>query len=240
MQKNDQLTLEIKAFANSPEIYSMCEKIGSLFNLHIDQISEIDYEIRKILLGINKSTDFTKHIKDNLEIDDDLANKITAEANKVVFQTIEARLRSQTANQQNLSTLERAGGFSIEKEDDSDSADFSGVGVTSKDKDRILSGIEDPAPKEEVQQSYSKIASKEIHIEPLSDHLLNSMTARPEEIIKYKVNSAPTISTKPIAPTNLPIGNIGEGNSVDQSKPKTPPSPPKPIGPDSYREPITP
>lgn len=110
---------QLKKLAESAELYDQSEKIGNKFNLMIDQIGELDAEIRGVLLGIFKPSDFTNHITERLEIKKDLAQQITEEVNKEIFETIKKTLRADQESQTETSTiysLEQAGGFSIEKE----------------------------------------------------------------------------------------------------------------------------
>lgn len=244
MQNNSQIPDAIIEFAKSAEIYIICEKIGSTFGLLIDQVGEIDSEIRGVLLGANKSSDFTEHIVSRLEISHRLAEQITEEVNNQVFKVLKTKIQSdnslpsQTRTQANntviptskpshISDLEKAGGFTIE--------DGSGPMTT------------------------------ESHKEPLADHLITSTPATP-------IAPIPALKPTPVAPTAptpsrestpMPPSNLPTAESVDMPKdiPPTPPiakpstipnvipstaseTPPAPISTvkpkqsDAYREPI--
>ena len=93
MQK--EIPEQFKEFVKSQQLSDSIQKIGKLFNLHIDQIGELGAEIRDILLGISKSSDFTKHVAERLEISRGDAEKIMEEVNKEVFQTLRMTLQSQ-------------------------------------------------------------------------------------------------------------------------------------------------
>ena len=73
---------QIKRLAFSPEIYKQTEKIGDMFNLHIDQIGELDAEITDIFMGKSESKKFVEHIITRLEIDRKLANQISSTNHK--------------------------------------------------------------------------------------------------------------------------------------------------------------
>jgi hypothetical protein len=119
---NNLIPENIKKFANSPDIYISVEKIGGIFGLHIDQLGELDAEIRSIILGINESSDFIKHISERLEIDKDLAEKIAVEVNKEIFSVLKAQMQSENKNssgyntESNINALEQAGRFEIVKD----------------------------------------------------------------------------------------------------------------------------
>jgi hypothetical protein len=125
----DNIPTQIKQFAKSPEIFLSCEEIGKLFDLHIDQIGELDSEIRTILLGIHKSSDFISNVTQRLEIDESIANKIAEEVNKKIFNILKEKIKAETTEEKtpepsiqtppivDHSDLERAGGFTIENEE---------------------------------------------------------------------------------------------------------------------------
>lgn len=246
MQNNLQIPQQIKDFASSAEIYNICEKIGETYNLHIDQVGDLDNEIRGILLGIHGSSDFTDHIVKNLEIDRGIAEKITADVNNEVFKILRTNLQAKTSTHDN-SAIERAGGFDIVPEGNQESANGNGNGhqVSSADRYSILSGIENPK-----MANITRLPKmgQETFTEPLVDHLLQNSTADP--IIKpisnttSQVNNSATNVNANIPP-NLPIETDTERPEVRAMldhlptvPPNTPmtPEPQKPI--DS--EPTTP
>jgi len=137
MQDSISTNTSLKDFATSLEIFDVCEEIGKINNLHIDQVGELDSEIRGILLGINQSDDFIDHVVKRLEIDRKLAEKITEEVNEKVFEVLKAKLRSKEIIESTLrntpnkinpvnsftprepvshTDLEKAGDFTIETE----------------------------------------------------------------------------------------------------------------------------
>lgn len=216
----------IKVLADSPEIFDATEKVGKKFGLHIDQIGELDAHIRQVLRGYESSKEFTKNIQQSLEINGDLAKDITSEVNQVIFQTIRAKLQSESTEQEKtVSPLEKAGNFSVEPSLASPSADgrepestTNNGEVTEEDRADILSGIENPAPTMPTPADH--------RAEPLVDHLLSNPASQPEQNVEH--DDAP-------APLNIPA-------SPEVSAPKPAPAPiPKPApqprsGPDPYRE----
>lgn len=228
----------MKDLALSPEIFDACEKIGNKFSLHIDQIGELDAQIREILLGQAKSSELTRDLQKYLEIDQKLANQIAEEVNKEIFATIKSNLQSRSETNQPLSSLERVGGFSVEKE----VVETENSDVTEADRGEILAGLENPQPRVAtpggnpplnlptderskgmpgamgVGASINKTSSftrltnpttPDNHTEPLVDYLLS----KPAGQSTQKVSAEPT--TNPSNPTSTA---------------------PKRSGPDPYRE----
>ncbi|MFA6295255.1 MAG: hypothetical protein WC666_02405 [Candidatus Paceibacterota bacterium] len=233
---DNEISNQIKDFAKSAEIYGICEKIGADFGLLIDQISELDSEIRGVLLGINKSSDFTDHIIEKLEIEEKVAKQITQKVNDQIFKILRENIQGNnstassptttfTQAQQDLSAIEQAGGFTIEKEKIEKPEDLENDDVTEADRNKILSGIED---KPSVIQE-SEIQRHETFTEPLVDQLLSSPSTRSEQIVIRKEE----IKKEPSAPANLPIGDT---TAKTPSIPLSEAIPLKPKGPDVYRE----
>jgi len=107
---------EIKDFSESADLFDICEKIGKDNNLMIDQIGNLDAQVRAVLRGFVHSKDFTKKIEVAVEIDTKLASKITEEINKQVFQLIKIKMQESTPPNTSNSDLEKIGGFTIEEE----------------------------------------------------------------------------------------------------------------------------
>jgi len=112
----DNIPSQFKKLAESAELYDQSEKVGGKFGLLIDQIGELDAEIRGVLLGIFKPADFPHHLVERLEIKLDVAQQITEEVNKEIFQVIKAQLQAETPPNTSNSDLEKIGGFTIEEE----------------------------------------------------------------------------------------------------------------------------
>lgn len=228
---NNTIPEQISKFASSTEFNDAIDKIGDIFGLHIDQIGELDAEIRDILTGASKASDFSKHIKERLEIDDELTQKIIKEVNVQIFDALKHSLQSQTDEKlENKSNLEEAGKFTIEKES---SEDLSNGGVTSADKEKILNHLENPPWRStpEATSADTKPAEHETFTEPIVDLLLANPSARPAETVVRKI--------EPVAPANLPIAEAAPGitKPIEPAKPAAAPIP-KRTGPDPYKEPI--
>ena len=107
---------QMKKLAKDPQLYDVVEKIATKFDLMLDQAGELDAEIRRVLLGMSKAADFPKNIEGLLEIKFDVAQQITEEVNKEIFQVIKAKLQAETPVDTSNSDLEKVGGFTIEEE----------------------------------------------------------------------------------------------------------------------------
>lgn len=241
----NQTPLEFKKLADSVELYDQVELIGSKFGLHIDQIGELDAEIRDILNGVSESSDFTKHIIERLEIDRSLADKIVLETNKAIFETLKKQIQNQaspselpvpspTATPATNTTLERVGNFSIEPTIGEGSDGSTGPGthwkeVTAADRNKILAGVEDPG---KLGGTSSSSRSEESHAEPIVDYLLQNSVGQRE---RTDVVSHTHASAAP--PTNLPVVETTPVTAKSTPPVKTPVAPPR-SGPDPYHEPV--
>ncbi|MBP6858555.1 MAG: hypothetical protein KBC33_01850 [Candidatus Pacebacteria bacterium] len=234
---------EFKKLADSAELYDRSEAIGAKFGLLIDQVGELDAEIRDILNGVSESGDFIKHIMQRLEIDRGLAEKIVAEVNAAVFQTLKEQIQAQTTVEENaasVANIEKVGGFSIEKERVATESK-----VSAADRSQILEHLENPpVPK----GAYSK-SSSDNHTEPLVDHLLQNSVG---QLAPKPHHEAPAPSNLPVVeetPLETPVQSVPTRPSAPQrttqspiqtptapETPKTPPPQPKKAGPDPYRE----
>ncbi len=233
---------EFKKLADSAELYDRSEAIGAKFGLLIDQVGELDAEIRDILNGVSESSDFIKHIMARLEINRDLAEKIVEEVNKAVFQTLKDQMQAQAAiedTKTSISNIEKVGGFSIEKDRTATEPK-----VTSADREKILDHLENPPTQ---PATYPKSNSPENHTEPLVDHLLQNsvgqLAPKPHHeapapgnlpVVEETPLKAP-ITQAPVQPAQAPVPTQLKPTATPEI-PKTPPAPPKRSGPDPYRE----
>lgn len=203
----------LQKMALSVEIYDKAEKIGNLFGLHIDQIGELDTGIRNVLLGKSDSSAFIEYLKKNLEISQNLANQITTEVNKEIFDAIKSNLQSQTeSNESTISSIEQAGNFRVEKE----APEQNNNSVTPADRAKILAGVEDPQTSTSTQtsnfstplvsgSSSGQRPSQENYTEPLVDYLLANPIAQSEKKVTVETKDAvkdtvPQVKTAPTAP----------------------------------------
>ncbi|MEN9912658.1 MAG: hypothetical protein RLY66_66 [Candidatus Parcubacteria bacterium] len=239
-----QTPQQFRDLADSAELYDRSEAIGAKFGLLIDQIGELDAEIRDILNGVSDSEDFIKHIIQRLEIDRGLAEKIVTEVNVAVFQTLKDQMQARTDAQDiqdSISSVEKVGDFRIEK--DRVPADPK---VTAADRSKILDSLENPPAQ---GGAYPKSVSTD-HTEPLVDHLLQNSVG---QLAPKPHHEAPAPSNLPVveeiplktpAPTPIkapaptapkPVQAPTQPTTTPEV-PKTPAPQPKRSGPDPYRE----
>lgn len=248
---DQKLPKQIKDLIDSPELVTTVEEISTETGLNIDQEGELYAEIVDTLRGLSKAGDFSKHIQERLQIKSIQSSQIMQKVNEKIFNVLKMKMQSGTMSTNDLAAinapLEQAGGFSIEKSEGvnsegngstngngfSDGNDDS-HGVTPADRPRILNDIEYPA------QSRERVVEKgpeTPHIEPLVDHLLTTPTVHVESKVTVSAPDNLPVSEESLPPTA--VGNTEPqiqpivGQPVDSKE-----LPPKPKGPDLYREPI--
>jgi hypothetical protein len=222
-QRYQLLPQELKDAISASELPQKLKEISSKNNLLLDQANILHNEILFVLLGLEPASKFVDTIIRELNINREKALLIARDANTLVFDSVRSHLReweesfieeeNKIAEQKygQISSLEKLGGFSIEKTDGAEDTSDENHDVTPADRDSILSGIENPvsgnittSPKQEVGSTV------ETHTDPLIDHLLgNPVTSTEQKIVNKE----------------LP-------------KEKLETIPKKPSGPDPYREPI--
>ena len=209
-----------------------------MFNLNIDQMGELYAEIMDIFGGKRSSKDFVGDITDRLEIDAKSAVKIAQEVNKVIFQVIKSGMQAesttndtQTTNRATISSIEQAGGFTIEHDHPQSAASGGANGMDGasasdaqeSDREALLAGIENPT-------ALKAAPMHETYTEPLIDHLLANPVATTEQKVQQKVIEAPA---------NLPTGSdtTSSAQTPSAASSKLPPltTPPKPKI-DPYKE----
>ncbi|OHA17255.1 MAG: hypothetical protein A3C79_02955 [Candidatus Taylorbacteria bacterium RIFCSPHIGHO2_02_FULL_45_28] len=150
----DKLPVNVQQAVTSPEIHEKIEIVGKKYGLMIDQLGELVDEIGLVLLGLHKSSDFVDQISKRLNISGKAALTISQEVNHEVFDSIKEYLREtedgiqttvpESRPEENqistLSSLERLGGFSVEKE----VPETENNRVTAADRGEILAGLENP------------------------------------------------------------------------------------------------
>lgn len=252
------LPKEMQEAISAPDIVEKIRTIGKRHNLMIDQVGELIDEVGLVLLGLAKGASFVSDISARLLINSQEAQTIANDVNNEVFSSVKAHMRelekksheqsgsSENDNQDNrqdISAIEAAGGFTVEKsrEATNGAANDNGTKLTPEDRPKVLAGLENPTPVKEVKRS--KLA-EENYSEPLVDHLLNASSASAAENAMPTAQIPEPAKAKLVAPPNLPI--VEEPISVPRygapekpvvkPAPKVPPDRPK--SSDTYREPI--
>jgi hypothetical protein len=216
---------ELKEAISSPEVNEKIVAIGKKHNLMIDQIGALVDQIGLVMLGFSASSNFVRDASGRLSLSETETRKIADDINREIFSTIKMHMREleekkqteDTARNQDLRALEQAGGFSVDREPEVKTGRFGNV--SSDDKAKILSGIENPVQSKEApsQKNEQKKEPKSeptnndrVNKEPLSDYLLKAAGRDPEKM--------------PVA------------EKIAEQKPAPAPLQPR-TGPDAYREP---
>lgn len=242
-----QLSPDLQEILTSVQITNDIKEISDKYEIKLDQ-EEILYNLTAyILLGLVESKNFVTILSKETGLDIETSTKIAKDINERVFDKIKTKMQIvdevaiKTKIQQGdqpLSSLERVGGFSVEKE----VVETENSDVTEADRGEILAGLENPQPRVAtpggnpplnlptderskgmpgamgVGASINKTSSftrptnpttPDNHTEPLVDYLLS----KPAGQSTQKVSAEPT--TNPSNPTSTA---------------------PKKSGPDPYRE----
>lgn len=219
-----QIPDSIKKIAQDPEIFTICEQIGNVHGLHIDQIGELDSEIRGVLLGVNKSSDFTKHVIERLEIDHQTAEKITKEINEAVGLFVKEQSNKKPEKPAHVEAFEKAADLTLEQAVHSE-----------KDYKEIMQQFrptyEPTVPKTPSPQPLPPV--KPIIQEPKPSSLNNpSLAKKPPTIAKPVYERQTTVANSQTAnnrpayeeqvPSNLPIGNLPEESGQESESAQNP------------------
>ena len=219
--KFDTLPKELQAAVTSPEVNRTIRTIGEKHGLLIDQIGELVDMIGLIMLGLMPSKDFVRSFCSESGADNKTAEAIVSDINTEIFrkirsavQAVEKDFAADSKRADTISTLETAGGFSIEPEKSE------AIGIITMDRNAILSGLENPQPSTETIAPKAEAEKEPMYTDPLIDQLLSSPAARREQ-------TAVVQRAQPQIPPNLPI--------IEESHIPMP-KPPQKSGPDMYRE----
>ncbi len=252
-EKFKQAPENVQLVLTSSKVTDDIQMIAANNGLLIDQASTLFDLVSYVLLGLISSKDFVKTLSKEAGIDEKISRKVVQDINDTILADIRTSMRNGSSNQDieeltktqegtfankmedhdsaATTSLEVAGNFSIEKEPTTNS-EPTPANITPANKAQILNDIEFPmSVKGNMGSTEAGPSYTDNHTEPLVDQLLSM----PTNIVEQKVVvSAPgpvkPVSKLPEAPTNLPV-------SPEPPK-KLPDLPPKPRGPDLYRESI--
>jgi hypothetical protein len=100
----DEYKKKLNDLAFSEPIYKKIEDIGNRHDLNLDQMGELAAEIRDVITEAVPSTEFTKELKDRLEVDEDKAIDITADVDNEIFKYIKSLMEQLTEVSQIVNT----------------------------------------------------------------------------------------------------------------------------------------
>jgi hypothetical protein len=221
---------EVKKLFFSMETAQQIQAVGEDNGLLLDQIDTLIEETGLTMIGLKPANRFVDTIISSLGIKDDVAKKIAGEINEKILSVIKTKSRVITEKNNltkevgtpeqpttpNISSLERIGGFSVEKE-----APESGGEVTAADRSDILAGLENPpasvpshtgTPPANLPTDTRSTAMPaaapastpaENHTEPLVDYLLSNPAGRSTQKVSVSSPTAPAAG-KPVSPTTPP------------------------------------
>lgn len=187
-----KLPKELQEMLQSDEILEKIRIIGKGEDLLIDQIGELIDQIVLIVLGSAKSSSFVADISSRLSISPDRAQKIAEKINSEIFEGVKKNLITEekpdeaTTAESSVSSLERAGGFEIERASMRESSLEDKNPVTPRDRNDLLAGLENPAPVQSRMASRGAAMNEEPKKEPLVEQLLHGSTAIPHETIAHE------------------------------------------------------
>ncbi len=223
---------EVKKLFFAVETAEKILDIGESNGLMLDQVDTLIEETGLTMIGLKPAKQFVDTISSSLRIKGDVAKKIASEINSKVLSAIKTKSRVISENNSakdqevpenvttsDISSLERVGGFSVEKE-----APESGGEVTAADRSNILAGLENPpasmpshtvsphgqatppanlptdARSAAMPAAASAPASTENHTEPLVDYLLSNPAGRSTQKVTVSTPTTPA-APKPVSPT---------------------------------------
>lgn len=231
-EKFKKLPRDVQLALTSVEVADDIQKISDKNGLLLDQTGVLFDLFSYVLLGLLPANEFVRTFAQEARVDEKTATAVAKEINDQVFSKVRSSIQAaqtsretasqpvqppaativpkETPAQQNISTLEKAGGFSLEQNDEETENTQNTSGVSERDKYNILTDIENPLPAKEVA---TKKGSDESYAEPLVDRLLNTSSSQPEQ-------------------------KISQGAAPKFPPPGPPAEPPKKKGPDPYLEPV--
>ncbi len=234
-EKMKSLPEEIQAALSSVEVSSAVKGVGDKHNLKIDQQGILFEQVTYVMLGLTSSKDFVSNLSKEAGIDHAESTKIAADINSEVFGKIRTLMQRMTAEniaqetskiETSHAAIEKAGDFEIIKED-----------KLTEHHDGVVAPVASPAGMETVTESPTElvaaiekaepITNKTLK-EPLSDHLLYTLTGIPGSNLRKTV--PPAQSATPSQPNNPPVIKPAVTTPTQPPKPKT--------FNDIYREPI--
>ncbi|MDP3962459.1 MAG: hypothetical protein Q8Q03_01155, partial [bacterium] len=188
-QNTQNVPADILEAIDSSNVYAKLETIADRYSLHIDQLGQLNADTEGVMVGKIKSDKFVDTIAKSLEIPEKTAEKIAIDINNEIFASIRESLRitqeeaenppqpaSTTAKSIPLSSppppspnplnlgsvdkLEKAGNFTIEKIQPSNSPQYNDSLLT---KEGVLKEVEEAGKKTGVGEGVSFV-----------DHLLSN------------------------------------------------------------------
>jgi len=209
-ERFSELPKELRDAITASDLPVRLKNISNNHNLLLDQANILHNEILFVLLGLEPSSEFVPTVSRELQINNEKANLIAKDVNTQIFDSVRSHLMeweegankdldSQMAEKSSqISSLEKLGGFSIEKSEGSVSNENTSANIDTKsdvsasDRASILYGLENPIP------GKKEVATGDTHTDPLIDHLLaNPVSTTEQKVITSEVVKKPAVINKP-------------------------------------------
>ena len=91
--KNIKIPEEILTFIHSGDVYSKLEGIGDKYGLNLDKLGDLNIITEKAMIGEIKSSDFIDIVSKNLEIPEEIAEKIADDIGSEIMLPIRSALQ---------------------------------------------------------------------------------------------------------------------------------------------------
>ncbi|MEI8327879.1 MAG: hypothetical protein WCG02_01970 [Candidatus Taylorbacteria bacterium] len=231
--KFQKLPFDVQQVLISTKVTGDIRSIANNNGLLLDQASALFNIVSYTLLGLIPANGFADALIKETGLDRKIAENVVNEINEKVLADIRTSMRKDSTEQtneetvplQNTSSIEKAGNFTIEPQKVHDES----VDVTSADKARILSEIENPPTSIFPEKIVSVPVPEEKFTEPLVDQLLTGTTSSGERKVFINIINA--------APSKLPTDTSAAPTTETTPSTSLPPDAPvTPKGPDLYRE----
>lgn len=223
---------EVQYALTSPETVMTIQEISKKYGVRLDQESVLFDKITHILLGLEKGSDFVRALVSDVGLNEKTAKLVANEINTSIFERVKNEMRktqemlaakeeienlNTRQDEVTISSLERVGGFSIDKP----ATEPERKPVTPADRNSILAGLENPptsapTPTDQVPANLPTSSTnssnpvprtlpaqpkqEESHVEPLVDYLLSNPVGQASKTV------SPTRPTPAQQPKPRPAG----------------------------------
>lgn len=89
----NSLPEDIRTLVYSADMDAVIQKIGSSYQLHIDQLPLLEAEVGEVMLGFVSAQEFVSNLEKTLEIDSSKAEQITKDINDQLFVKIRESMK---------------------------------------------------------------------------------------------------------------------------------------------------
>lgn len=226
-ERMKSLPKDLQLAMASVDIANAIQDIADKNDLMLDQASDLRDEVAYVMMGLSSAKKFVDNLVSKLKVKREVAVRIAEEVNTQIFDGIRASLQkiqdehvkeSYEAEKRTVSDVEKAGNFTIEKEE-SELTTTANPGAPMN-REHVLNAIENPSFQNTKPINVLEAVSKN---DEMADHMLSGTVAKPMTTTEVKPAAAAPISS---TPTGQPAAA-----SAPQPQKQRP-------GADPYREPL--